>query len=493
MKKVGFDNELYMKLTLEEIISRKEKFNNKIYLEIGGKLFDDFHASRVLPGFKYNSKINVLKSLASQTEVILCISAKDIERHKQREDYNISYETDIFRLIDKIRENELLVTGVVITQYESQSSSDELIQKLNINGIKTFKHYFTKGYPTDIDAVVSEEGYGKNDYIETTKPIVVVTAPGPGSGKLATCLSQLYHEQKKGIVSGYAKFETFPVWDLPLNHPVNYAYEAATADLKDVNMIDPYYMQEYNKVAVNYNRDIEVFPVLKVILRAILKDDIYSSPTDMGINCVGKAITNDEVVRIASKNEIIRRYYKSLVECKEGKCSKDAAERIKVIMNNLEIDVNSRKVVLEANKKKEKRGTHSMAIELESGKVIAGRTTDLMTAPAACVLNALKYLSKLDEDVHIISPLVLEPMIKLKKRLYNGNVCLNLNEILLSLSINAATNPIIDNLLNKLDNLRDCEAHATYILSSSDSSLLKRIGVNYTTDAVYPTDNLYNE
>lgn len=493
MKRQGFDDKLYKELTKKEINKRIKKFNNKLYLEIGGKLFDDFHAARVLPGFKFNSKIQILKELKDITEVILCISAKDIEKRKVRADYDITYDKDVMRLIDKIRENELPVNSVVITLFENQTSAIKLKTKLELNGIKVYTHSYTEGYPSDIDKIVSSEGYGANEYITTSKPLVVVTAPGPGSGKLATCLSQLYHEHNKNIKAGYAKFETFPVWDLPLKHPVNIAYEVATADLKDVNMIDPFHMEHYKKATVNYNRDIEVFPVLKTILKRITNEDIYYSPTDMGINMIGSCITNEKAIIEACTDEIIRRYYKSLVETKEGSQTSSTTERIKVLMNELNIDVEKRKVVKYAHTKQEEKNAHAIAIELNNGKIITGRTTNLMSAPASGLINALKYLTKLDEDVHVISPLVIEPMLKLKKDLFNVKEVLNLQEILLALSINAATNPIIDKMLENIEELKDCEAHSTYILTNGDAKPLKHLGINYTSDPVYKDSDLFTE
>ena len=491
MKKIGFDDKKYRELTKKEIHKRLKQFSNKLYLEIGGKLFDDFHASRVLPGFKYNSKIEILKELKDITEVIICISAKDIENKKIRADYDITYEKDVMRLIDNIRKNKLKVNSVVITLFEGEKSAISLKNKLELNGIKVYMHTYTEGYPSDIDKVVSENGYGKNEYIITERPLVVITAPGPGSGKLATCLSQLYHEYKQKINAGYAKFETFPVWNLPLRHPVNIAYEVATADLKDVNMIDPFHLEHYNKTTVNYNRDIETFPILKRILKEITKKDIYHSPTDMGINMIGFCITDDKVVINTCIDEIIRRYYKSQVLHKQGEQSQEVIDRIKILMNELNIDVNKRKVVKYAYKKKKDKNSHSMALELNNGIIITGRTTEIMSAPASTIINALKYITKLDEDVHIISPLVIEPMLKMKKELFNKSEVLNLQEILLALSINAATNPIISKMLENLNRLNECEAHSTYILTNGDAKPLKQLKINYTCDPVYKDDNLF--
>lgn len=491
MKKIGFDDKKYRELTKEEINKRLKKFSNKLYLEIGGKLFDDLHASRILPGFKYNSKIEILKELKDKTEVIVCISAKDIEKRKMRADYDITYDKDVMRIIDNIRKNELKVNSVVITLFENENSAINLKNKLEFNGIKVYMHSYTEGYPGDIEKVVSENGYGKNEYIETEKPLVVVTAPGPGSGKLATCLSQLYHEYKRKNKAGYAKFETFPVWNLPLKHPVNIAYEVATADLKDVNMIDSFHLEHYGETAVNYNRDIETFPILRKILKEITKEEIYHSPTDMGINMIGFAITNEKVIINACVDEIIRRYYKSLVSYKMGEQPIEVTERIKILMNELNIDVNKRKVVKYAHKKQEEKKSHSMAIELEDGTIITGRTTDIMSAPASTLINALKYITNLDEDVYIISPLVIEPMLKIKKDLFHKNEVLNLQEILLALSINAATNPIIAKMLESLNKLNNCEAHATYILTNGDAKPLKQLKINYTCDPEFKSNDLF--
>lgn len=493
MKKIGFNSKKYCELTQKEIKKRIKKFNNKLYLEIGGKLFDDYHASRILPGFKYDSKIETLKSLKDITEVIVCISAKDIDRNKVRADYGITYDNDVKRLIDKIASYGFKLSGVVITLYDGQKSADKFKQELELDGIKVYTHYFTQGYPSDVDLIVSDEGYGANEFIKTTKPLVIVTAPGPGSGKLATCLSQLYHEYKNGNNAGYAKFETFPVWNLPLKHPVNVAYEAATADLKDVNMIDPFHLEKYKKATVNYNRDIETFPIVKKIFQKITNEDIYYSPTDMGINMIGDSITDDEVVREAACKEIIRRYYKSLVEYRKGQISEESSQRIKVLMNELEIDTTKRKVVASALKKKEQKGTNAMAIELPNGKIITGRITDIMSAPAACVLNALKHLCKLKEDVPLLSHNTIEPMLQIKREIYGEKETLNLQEILLALSICSATNPIINKILSQLPKLKKCEAHSTYILSETDSKVLKRLEINYTCEAEYNNKELYNE
>lgn len=491
MKKKGFNSKKYCELTEKEIKKRIKKFNNKLYLEIGGKLFDDFHASRVLPGFKYDSKIETLKSLRDITEIIVCISAKDIDRNKVRADYGITYENDVKRLIDKIRAYKFKLCAVVLTLYEGQPAADKFKRELEMDGIKVYTHYFTKGYPSDVELIVSDEGYGANEFVETTKPLVVVTAPGPGSGKLATCLSQLYHEYKNGNNAGYAKFETFPVWNLPLKHPVNVAYEAATADLKDVNMIDSFHLEKYKKITTNYNRDIETFPIVRNILHKITNEDIYFSPTDMGLNMIGASITDDEVIKEAACKEIIRRYYKSLVEYRKGLCSEEASQRIKVLMNELEIDINKRKVVASALKKKEQKGTNSMAIELSNGKIITGRITDIMSAPASCILNALKYLCKLKDDVPLLSKNTINPMIELKQNLYGATETLNLQEILLALSTCSATNPIINKIMSQLPKLKDCEAHSTYILSETDEKILKKLGINLTTDAEYNDTQLF--
>ena len=415
MKK-GFDNDLYLKVQSERIKERLKKFDNKLYLEFGGKLFDDYHAMRVLPGFESDSKIRMLLELKDICEIVFCINAGDIERNKIRADYGITYDMDVLRLIDQLKSLGLQVNSVVITLYKGQPRAESFKKKLEARGMKAYIHTPTKGYPTDVETIVSEEGYGKNPYIETTKPLVVMTAPGPCSGKLATCLSQLYHEYKRGVQAGYAKFETFPVWNLPLKHPVNIAYEAATADLKDVNMIDYFHLEKYGIRSVNYNRDLEVFPVLKDILLKITGEEIYSSPTDMGVNMIGKCIIDDQVVQEAAKAEIIRRYYQALCDCKTGNGDTETAERIKVLMNELDLKESNRTVVKAALDKAAKEKRHVISLELPNGKIITGKQTDLLNPASSLLINAMKELTHIPDEIDLLSPSVLEPIQKFKSK-----------------------------------------------------------------------------
>ena len=441
MKK-GFDNELYLKVQSRKIKERLKKFDNKLYLEFGGKLFDDYHAMRVLPGFEADSKIRMLLELKDICEIVFCINAGDIERNKIRADYGITYDMDVLRLIDQLKSLGLQVNSVVITLYKGQPRAESFKRKLEARGMKAYIHTPTKGYPTDVETIVSEEGYGQNPYIETTKPLVVMTAPGPCSGKLATCLSQLYHEYKRGIQAGYAKFETFPVWDLPLKHPVNIAYEAATADLKDVNMIDYFHLEKYGISSVNYNRDLEVFPVLKDILYKIAGEEIYSSPTDMGVNTIGKCIVDDKVVQEAAKAEIIRRYYQALCDCKTGSGDMETADRIKVLMNELDLKENDRNVVEVALKKAEKEKRHVISLELPNGKIITGKQTELLNPASSLLINAMKELTHIPDEIDLLSPSVLEPIQKFKSKTKEHET-LNLQELIIALSICSVTNPII--------------------------------------------------
>ena len=488
MKK-GFDNKKYVKIQSEKIRERFKLFD-KLYLEVGGKLFDDSHASRVLPGFKSDAKISMFKELKNDLEIIFCISAGDIEKNKTRGDFGITYDNEILKLLNNSKAMGFSVNSVVITLYNNQPSVDKFIKKLNRNNIKTYIHKPTKGYPTDIETIVSEEGYGANPYIETTKKLILVNAPGPGSGKLATCLSQIYHENKRGVNAGYAKFETFPVWNLPLKHPVNLAYEAATADLKDVNMIDSFHLEAYNKSAVNYNRDIDAFPVLKNILSKIGAKDLYKSPTDMGVNMVGFCISNNDVVEEASKKEIVRRYYNEKNNYKLGLCDQDTVEKVKLLMNELKIDEKYLDVVKPALEKKEKTNYHSIAIKVNK-KIITGRQTDLLTPASSVILNAIKYLSKIPDDIDLLSPKVLEPIINLKESLDTGKR-LTLPEVLTALSISSATNPMTEKALSNLSKLKDCDAHATYIVNNGDKRVLKSLKINLTCESEYLEEsNLY--
>ncbi len=498
--KIGFDVEKYLEEQSKYILERVNNYD-KLYLEFGGKLFSDLHAKRVLPGFDENAKLRVLSKLKEDIEVIICIYAGDIERNKIRGDFSTTYEIEVFRMIDEFSENNLQINSVVITRYEEKPSISRFITKLERIGIRVYKHYSTKGYPFDIDTIISEEGYGKNTYVKTKKPIVVVTAPGPGSGKLATCLTQLYHESKKGKNVGYSKFETFPVWNISLKHPLNIAYEAATVDLQDVNMIDPFHLEEYNEVAVNYNRDIEAFPLLKKIIEKITnKKSIYQSPTDMGVNRVAFGIIDDEVVKNASKQEIIRRYFKTACDYKKGYLSLDTLQRAKFIMQSLGLKENDRKVVKHAREKLENIKKKSnqeeresvIALELEDGKIITGKQSSLMNASSAAILNAIKYLSRLDDDLLLLSPNILEPIIKLKENtLKNKNIPLVCEEILITLSISAVTNPMAKLALGKLEKLNGVQAHSTHILGINDEQTLRKLGIELTSDEIFPSKNLY--
>ena len=487
MKK-GFDNNKYVKIQSKKIKERFKLFD-KLYLEVGGKLFDDSHAARILPGFKNDVKISMFKELKDDLEIIFCINAGDIEKNKTRGEYGITYDQEILKLINRSKKLGFSVNSVVITLYKNQVSVDKFIKKLNRNGIKTYIHTFTKGYPTDVDTIVSEEGYGANPYVETTKPLILVNAPGPGSGKLATCLSQIYHEYKRGVNAGYAKFETFPVWNLPLKHPVNLAYEAATADLKDVNMIDPFHLEKYGVTAVNYNRDIETFPILKNILSKVSKKDVYFSPTDMGVNMIGYCISNNEIVEEASKKEIVRRYYNEQNNYKMGLCDEDTYKKIKLLMNELNIDETYLDVIKPALDKKEKEnGLPVIAIKINK-KIITGKQTDLLTPAGTVILNAIKYLSKIPDDIYLLSPTVLEPILKLKKEMGTGDR-LTLSEVLTSLSICSVTNPLAAKAMSCLTKLKDCEAHATYIVTNGDRKTLKELKINLTCENEFVEEEL---
>jgi len=479
MKK-GFDNNKYVKIQSKKIKERFKLFD-KLYLEVGGKLFDDSHASRILPGFKNDVKISMFKELKNDLEIIFCINAGDIERNKTRGEYGITYDQETISLINKSKKMGFSVNSVVITMYKNQASVDKFINKLNRNGIKTYIHTPTKGYPTDVDIIVSEEGYGANPYIETSKPLVLVNAPGPGSGKLATCLSQIYHENKRGVNAGYAKFETFPVWNLSLKHPVNLAYEAATADLKDVNMIDPFHLDKYGVMAVNYNRDIETFPIVKSILNKVSGNDVYYSPTDMGVNMVGFCITDDGVVEEACKKEIVRRYYNELNNYKMGLCNEDTYKKVKLLMNELFIDEKYLEVINPALEKKSmENGLPVIAIKINK-KIITGKQTDLLTPAGSVILNAIKYLSKIPDDIDLISPSVLKPILELKKNLKTGDR-LSLSEVLTALSICSVTNPLAYKALASIPKLKNCDAHATYIVTGTDKKTLKDLKINITCE-----------
>ncbi len=494
MKKIGFDNDKYLKIQSEHILERISKFGGKLYLEFGGKLFDDFHASRVLPGFAPDSKIRLLEQMKDQAEIVIVISAGDIEKNKIRSDLGITYDVDVFRLIDAFRSIDLYVGSVVISQYSGQATANSFKTRLEMLGIKVYLHYPISGYPLNIPHIVSDEGYGKNEYIETSRPLVVVTAPGPGSGKMATCLSQLYHEHKMGTNAGYAKFETFPVWNLPLNHPVNLAYEAATVDLNDLNMIDPFHLEAYGETTVNYNRDVEVFPVLSAIFERIYGDSRYKSPTDMGVNMAGNCIIDDEVCRTASKNEIIRRYYKSLCEYKLGTLSEDGVNKFSVLLNQAKASADDRLVTIKATEIAEQTCAPSVAIELQDGTIVTGKTSPLLGACSAALLNALKYLANIPDELHLISPNVMEPIQNLKvEHLGNQNPRLHTDEVLIALAMSVATNPSAEIALAQLSKLSGCEAHSTVLLTQVDESTFRKVGINLTCTPAYETNKLYHK
>ena len=494
MKEIGFDNDLYLKMQSEHIYERIGQFGGKLYLEFGGKLFDDYHASRVLPGFQPDSKIRMLRELRGQAEIVIVINASDIEKNKVRGDLGITYDMDVLRLIDAFTGNGLYVGSVVLTRFSNQPSAISYESKLKTLGMKVYRHYSIPGYPSNIPLIVSDEGYGRNDYIETTRPLVVVTAPGPGSGKMATCLSQLYHEHKRGINAGYAKFETFPIWNLPLNHPVNLAYEAATADLDDVNMIDPFHLEAYGQTVVNYNRDVEVFPVLSAIFEKISGASPYKSPTDMGVNMAGKCITDDAAVRRAANQEIIRRYYEAMCELRKGNAGEEPVAKIELLMKNAGLTISDRPVVMAANVRSEQTGGPAAAMEMEDGAILTGKTTTLLGASSALILNALKYLGNIEDDVKLLSPKIIEPIQELKvKHLGNHNPLLHLDEILIALSIAAVTDPMAKKALEQLPKLSGLEVHSSVILSQVDVGVFKKLGVNLTCEPMYQTKKLYHK
>lgn len=483
MQEIGFDSEKYLKIQSEKIIERMKLFNNKLYLEFGGKIFDDYHAARVLPGFKPNNKIELLKQFKDDLEVIFCINAADIEKSKIRADYGISYELELLRLIEKLQELGILINSVVVTMYQEGNNISHLEKELQKRNIKMFIHRPTEGYPDNVDLIVSEEGYGKNPYIPTTKKIVVVTAPGPRSGKLGTCLSQLYYEYKKGIKAGYAKFETFPVWNLDLKDPVNVAYEAATVDLKDVNMIDPFHLKAYGESAVNYNRDISTFPILKNILTKITGEEVYKSPTDMGVNMIKQCIVNGDVVRKAATEEIIRRYYNTLCDYKQKICEMDIVERATSLMDKLDLSISDRKVAKIAIDTAKEKGANVLAIQLKDGRLITGKESKLLSCTSAAFLNAIKEITGIADEEYLLSPSVLDGIYKMKKKTsYNTSYFLNLSEVLIALSICSIINPIIAKAIEKLEELRGCDAHSSYILEKSEMNALKNLGINLTCE-----------
>ena len=487
-KKIGFDNDMYIARQSEQIMKRVSDFGGRLYLEFGGKLFDDYHASRVLPGFKPDSKLQLLLNLKEHAEVVIVISAGDIENNKIRRDLGIPYDSDVLRLMDAFASAGLYVGSVVITQFDGQPTALKFKEKLQNLGIKVFMHYPIDGYPYNVKKIVSDEGFGKNDYIETSRPLVVITAPGPGSGKMATCLSQLYHENSRGVKAGYAKFETFPIWNLPLKHPVNLAYEAATADLNDVNMIDPYHLEAYGVTTVNYNRDVEVFPVLNAMFEKIEGVSPYKSPTDMGVNMAGYCITDDEACCRASHEEIVRRYFNTLCDKKMGHKNDNAIAKIESLMNQAGISVDSaRPTVKAALAKSEETGNRpAVAIELPNGSIITGKTSDLLGSASAALLNALKAVTGIDDEVHLISPEVLEPLQGLKTEHFGSrNPRLHTDETLIALSICAASDEVAKKALDGLSELRGTEAHSSVLLSQVDENVFKKLGINLTCEAVY--------
>ncbi len=478
MSKIGFDNAKYIETQSAHIRARIDQFGGKLYLEFGGKLFDDYHASRVLPGFEPDSKLRMLQALKEDVEIVMTISALDIEKNKVRGDLGIAYEDEVLRLIDIFRGLDLFVGSVVVTQYNGQSSADAFIKRLTTLGLKAYRHYSIPGYPHNIKLIVSDDGYGKNDYIETTRSLVVVTAPGPGSGKMATCLSQLYHEHKRGIQAGYAKFETFPIWNLPLKHPVNLAYEAATADLNDVNMIDPFHLEAYGVTTVNYNRDVEIFPVLRTMFETILGTCPYKSPTDMGVNMAGNCIVDDEICCQASKMEVLRRYYTAQADRFRGRADDELVFKLELLMKQAGISPDIFPAVSAALAREQETGAPAGAMIMPDGKVITGKTSDLLGASAALLLNALKYLGGIDPSLDLISAQVLEPICRLKtKNLGGKNPRLHSDEVLIALCISAVTNPIAARAQEQLSKLRGCDAHFTVVLSEVDESLYKRLGL----------------
>ena len=492
--KIAFDHEKYTRMQSERIIDRIREFGGKLYLELGGKLFDDYHASRVLPGFRPDSKVQMLLKMKDQEEILIVLNADDIEKSKVRGDLGITYDLDTLRLIDAFRGIGLYVGSVVLTRYAGQPAAVSFEQRLNAQGIKTYRHYPIEGYPTDIDHIVSDEGFGRNDYVETTRPLVLVTAPGPGSGKMATCLSQLYQENRRGIKAGYAKFETFPIWNLPLKHPVNVAYEAATADLSDVNMIDPYHLDAYGITTVNYNRDIEIFPVLNALFEHVWGKSPYKSPTDMGVNMVGHCITDDEACRHAAEKEIVRRYYNARCSFLQGHAAREEAEKIRLLMKHLNLDDTTLPVIEAARQRAEATQNPALALELPDGEIITGKTTNLLGPSAAVILNALKKLADIDKKRHLISPEVIEPIQELKCRyLGNHNPRLHTDEVLVALSVSAASDPIAAKALSMLPRLKNCEAHSTVILSAVDDNTFRRLGVNLTCDPSYQSHKLYHK
>ncbi len=500
-RKIGFDNEEYLRQQTPAILERVKRFGNKLYLEFGGKLLHDFHAARVLPGYDENVKMRLMQQLKDRADLILCIYAGDIERRRIRGDFGITYDADAMKIIDDLREWGIEVHAVVITRFDNQPAAIMFRKRLEHRGIRVYAHRATRGYPTDVDTIVSEEGYGTNDYIETKKPLVIVTGPGPGSGKLATCLSQLYHEHRRGTASGYAKFETFPIWNLPLKHPVNVAYEAATADIGDFNQIDPFHMEAYEKTAINYNRDVEVFPVLKRILERILGgESIYASPTDMGVNCAGFGITDDDVVCEAARQELIRRFFRYSCEFAMGATERDTVQRSELLLENMEVKVEDRSVVQPAREaasdcRRQNKGNNGIhcgaAIELDDGTVITGKNFPLMHAASSLVLNAIKHLAGIPDSIHLLAPDIIKSVRALKEDLAgSSSISLDLEETLITLSISAATNPATQAAMARLKDLRRCEVHMTHMPTPGDEAGLRKLGVNLTSEPNFATHSL---
>ena len=492
--KIGFDNNKYLKMQSEHIRERINQFGDKLYLEFGGKLFDDYHASRVLPGFAPDSKLRMLLQLADQAEIVIVISAEDIVSNKVRGDYGITYDLDVLRLIDAFQERGLFVGSVCVTMYTAAPEVEAFEKRLNSLGICTFRHYKIPGYPNDVARIVSDEGYGKNEYIETQRPLVVITAPGPGSGKMATCLSQLYHEYKRGVKAGYAKFETFPIWNIPLKHPVNLAYEAATADLNDVNMIDPFHLEAYGKTTVNYNRDVEIFPVLNAMFQRIQGASPYQSPTDMGVNMAGFAIVDDAVCQEASRMEILRRYYAGMVDRVRGKCDDDVVRKLEIIMQQAGVTPDICPAVAACLKKAEETAAPAGAMVLPDGRVVTGKNSSLLGPSAALLLNAIKALAGIDKELDLLPSSIIAPISDMKiSHLGHRNPRLHSDEVLIALSISAVTNPLAERVLKKLDDLRGCDAHFSVILSEEDEKLYKRLGIHVSCQPRYEIKRLYHK
>ena len=492
--KIGFDNDKYLTLQAQHIRARREQFGDKLYIEFGGKLFDDYHASRVLPGFQPDSKIRMLASIRDDVEIVVAICAGDIEKKKVRGDLGIGYDEDVLRLMDVFRGLGFYVGSVVITQYAGQPAADAFIKRLTALGVRSYRHYPIAGYPSDVAHIVSDDGLGKNDYIETSRPIVVVTAPGPGSGKMATCLSQLYHENKRGVRAGYAKYETFPIWNLPLKHPVNLAYEAATADLNDVNMIDPFHLEAYGKTTVNYNRDVEIFPVLNAMFQRIQGASPYKSPTDMGVNMAGFAIVDDQVCQAASRMEILRRYYAGMADRTRGKCDDDVVRKLEIVMQQAGVTPEICPAVAACLQKAEETAAPAGAMVLPDGSVVTGKTSSLLGASAALLLNALKAMAGIDHKLKLIPASVIEPISRLKTgNLGHRNPRLHSDEVLIALAISGLTNPLAAMVQEKLSSLRGCDAHFSVIISEEDEKLYKRLGINVSCEPRYEVKKLYHK